>query len=138
MEKILLIAVSFLGFNLVAQDTIVEKSTTYHVVSQPTTYEETINPKYNGGEEAMNKFITETIRYPESAKLSGQHGKVYVAFKVKEDGSLIDVEITRGVSPLLDEEALRVVKAMPAWIPGTKGGKNATMRYYIPVEFKAK
>lgn len=131
----ILFALSF-GFDSQAQDTIIEKATSYHVVPQKITYEETINPKYKGGVEEMNKFITENLKIPGDSKVSGLYGKVYVAFKVAEDGSLIDIEISQGISESMNEEAIRVVKAMPKWIPGTKGGKNTTMRYYIPIEFK--
>jgi TonB family protein len=136
MRVIISVLIFFTGYTVNAQDTIIEKSTSYYVVPQKTTYEETINPKYNGGVEAMNQFIAENIRVPGDAKMAGLYGKVYVAFKVTEDGSLIDVEISQGISESMNQEAIRIVKLMPAWIPGTKGGKNTTMRYYIPVEFK--
>lgn len=136
MKPIKLIVILLCSFSASAQDTIIEKSTSYYVVPQQTTYVETVNPKYDGGVEAMNKFISENIKMPGDAKMAGVREKVYVAFKVTEDGSLIDVEISRGVMPSMDEEAMRVVKAMPKWIPGTKGGKPTVMRYYIPVDFK--
>jgi len=137
MKTLTTIAFFLLSLNLFAQDTITT-SGTYRVVSQSTKTDQVVNPTYVGGEEAMKQFISETINYPELAKVSGQYGKVYVAFKVQEDGSLIDLEITRGISPELNAEALRVVGAMPKWNPGTKDGQPATIRYYIPVEFKAK
>jgi len=136
MRAFVLILFLFLGLHSKAQDTIVEKATSYHVVSSSTTYEESTKPRYKGGAEAMNKFISDNVVVPGDAKLAGQYGKVYVAFKVMEDGSMADVEVSRGIAPSLDAEAMRVVKTMPNWIPGTKGGDNIAMRYYIPVEFK--
>ncbi len=135
MKTFITIVFFLLSLSFFAQDTITTTGS-YRVVSQSTKTAEIINPTYVGGEEAMKQFIAETIIYPQMAKISGQFGKVYVAFKVQEDGSLIDLEITRGISPELNAEALRVVGAMPKWNPGTKGGQPATIRYYIPVEFK--
>lgn len=137
MKTLLTIGIFLCTMSLLAQDTINTKSS-YRVVAQTIKTSEVINPTYIGGVDAMNLFISENIIYPEVAKTSGQYGKVYVAFKVKEDGTLIDIEVTRGISPELNEEALRVVGAMPKWNPGTKDGQPATIRYYIPVEFKVK
>ena len=130
----LLIGTSFIK----AQESSVTSTTiAYRVVSKSAT-EVVINPKYDGGVEAMNAFIVENLSYPSEFKMSGQYGKVFVAFKVMEDGTLEDIEISRGISEGLDAEALRVVHLMPKWIPGTKNDKAVPMRYYIPVEFKAK
>lgn len=137
MKTSVTIALILLSISLYAQDTITTTTTSsYRVVSQSTKTDDVVNPSYVGGVEAMNLFISENIKYPELAKTSAQYGKVYVAFKVQEDGSLIDIEITKGISPELNEEALRIVKAMPKWNPGTKGGQPTIIRYYIPIEFK--
>lgn len=134
MKTLITIGLFLLGFNLQAQQTTT--TSTYRVVAQSEKSAEVVKPSYVGGEEAMKKFISETIEYPEDAKVLNQYGKVYVAFEVKEDGTLINLEVTKGISPDLDAEALRVVKAMPKWNPGTKNGEASTMRFYIPVEFK--
>ena len=136
MKTVITIGLFLLGFNLQAQQTTT--TSTYRVVAQSEKPAEVIKPSYVGGEEAMKNFISETIIYPEGAKTLNQFGKVYVAFEVKEDGTLINLEVTKGISPDLDAEALRVVQAMPKWNPGTQNGEASTMRYYIPVEFKLK
>ena len=136
MKTLITIGLFLLGFNLKAQQTTT--TSTYRVVAQSEKSVEVVKPSYVGGEEAMKKFISETIEYPEDAKALNQYGKVYVAFEVKEDGTLINLEVTKGLSPDLDAEALRVVQAMPKWNPGTKNGEASTMRYYIPIEFKLK
>ena len=137
MKTLLTIGMFLFTMSLFAQDTSTTTSS-YRVVAQTAKTPVVVNPTYVGGVDAMNLFISENIKYPEVAKTSGQFGKVYVAFKVKEDGTLIDLEVTRGISPELNEEALRIVGAMPKWNPGTRDGQTATIRYYIPVEFKVK
>jgi protein TonB len=137
MKTLLTIGMFLFTMSLFAQDTSTTTSS-YRVVAQTGKTPVVVNPTYVGGVDAMNLFISENIKYPEVAKTSGQYGKVYVAFKVKEDGTLVDLEVTRGISPELNEEALRIVGSMPKWNSGTRDGQPATIRYYIPVEFKLK
>lgn len=87
-------------------------------------------PTYPGGEEAMNKYISENTNYPEIAKENGVEGVVVVGFMVNTDGSLKNLKVQKFVDPDLEKEALRVVGAMPAWIPAEKDGS--------PVEAPAK
>ena len=58
-----------------------------------------------------------------------------ISFFVEPDGSLSDIEVVRKVDPLLDEEALRVVKAMPKWIPGKQNGQVVRVKYFLPIRF---
>ena len=57
-------------------------------------------------------------------------------FVVERDGSISDVHLARGVDPYLDKEAVRVVKSMPRWIPGTQDGKPVNVEYTLPITFK--
>lgn len=91
---------------------------------------------FPGGDEAMNEFISKNIRYPMTAHKAGIQGRVAVRFLVRETGVLDSISIVRKSDPLLDKEALRLVKSMPKWIPGKKGGKAADTYFTIPIVFK--
>jgi TonB family protein len=92
-------------------------------------------PDYPGGEEALHKFIAESIEYPAAAKDSGIQGRVYVSFVIDSKGEVANVKIARSVSPSLDEEAMRVVKSMPIWKPGSQDGKPVNVAFIIPINF---
>lgn len=93
-------------------------------------------PEYPGGQEAMMKFLSESIVYPEEAKAKGIQGRVICNYVVMKDGSIDDVNVVRGVDPLLDAEAVRVLKSMPAWKPGKQRGQAVNVRYTLPLEFR--
>ena len=93
-------------------------------------------PEFPGGEEALRKWIGENIKYPAEAKTQGIQGKVFVTFVVSKTGKTERAKIARGVHPLLDEEALRVVASLPEWKPGKQRGVAVNVSYTIPVQFK--
>lgn len=80
-------------------------------------------PSFPGGTNALNTFILSNLKYPVWAQEKGIQGRVVVKFIVEKDGSISNVEVDRSVSTSLDNEAMRVVKAMPKWIPGQINGK---------------
>lgn len=92
-------------------------------------------PEFPGGMEAMMKFLSENLRYPVEAQQKKISGKVFVHFVVMEDGTLGMEKVIKGVDPLLDAEALRVVKSMPKFIPGSDEGKAVKVRFSIPIVF---
>jgi TonB family protein len=92
-------------------------------------------PEFPGGELALRKFIGETIQYPAEAKAKGIQGKVFVTFVVNSTGKVEKAKIARGVDPLLDAEALRVVGALPTWKPGKQRGVAVSVSYTVPVSF---
>ena len=92
-------------------------------------------PEYPGGEAALRKFISEKILYPVIAQENGIQGTVYVSFVVSADGSVRNARIARGVDPVLDKEALRVVNSMPRWTPGKQRGKAVNVSYTVPISF---
>lgn len=94
-----------------------------------------IMPEFIGGADALDEFIKQNIKYPAEAKEAGIQGKVYVQFIVEKDGSVTNVIVRRGANKLLDAEAVRVVKLMPAWKPGTMRGKKVRVRYTLPISF---
>jgi protein TonB len=95
-----------------------------------------IYPEYPGGEEAMMKFLRDNLVYPKLAREIGLDGKVWIGFVVEKDGSLSNFNVAKGVAPLLDDEALRVVKMMPKWSPGKQRTKTVRVQYQIPITFK--
>jgi TonB family protein len=92
-------------------------------------------PEFPGGDTALYRFLTENIHYPDSAKTAGIQGRVFITFVVNKDGSISDVRVLRGIGGGCDEEALRVVKSMPNWIPGTQRGKPVHVQYNLPIKF---
>ena len=95
-----------------------------------------IPPEYPDGTNALYKYLAENIHYPEQAKTEGIEGKVYIRFIVMNNGDIVNVEVTRGIGGGCDEEAIRVVKSMPKWIPATYEGKFVNVQYVIPINFK--
>jgi periplasmic protein TonB len=92
-------------------------------------------PRFPGGHEAINKFLVENIHYPQLARQQGIQGTVYITFVIDTVGSVKDARILRGVHFSLDEEAIRVINAMPKWIPGKQRGKPVKVQFTMPVRF---
>jgi tonB family C-terminal domain len=93
-------------------------------------------PEFPGGEAAMYKWLSDNIVYPSAASEEGVQGRVVVEFVVGKDGSITNVRVVRPRHPALDKEALRVVKAMPKWMPGRNNGQPVKVTYTLPVTFK--
>lgn len=92
-------------------------------------------PGFPGGDEARIQFLHENIKYPQLAKESGIQGTVYVNFVVEPDGSVSNVTVLRGIGGGCDEEAVRVVKAMPKWAPGKQRGRPVRVSFNMPIKF---
>ena len=93
-------------------------------------------PEYVGGMDAFYKYLTDNLRYPEQAKADNIQGRVLIRFVVMDDGSIVNVEVARGIGGGCDEEAVRVVKAMPKWKPAVSDGKPVNVQYALPITFK--
>ena len=78
------------------------------------------------------------MKYPKDAFDARQEGRVIAQFVVEKDGCISDAHVVKSVSPSLDAEALRIVNAMPNWIPGRQNGKPVSVKYTVPVSFKLK
>lgn len=91
-------------------------------------------PGFVGGEAARMQFLKEHTVYPRAAKEAGIQGTVTVSFVVEPDGSISNVKILRSVTGL-DEEAIRVTKAMPKWSPGKQRGRAVRTRHIMPIKF---
>ena len=109
---------------------IVEKSndSIYNVVEQM--------PRFPGGEQAMFEFIGKNVKYPQEAREKDISGRVFVQFVVEKDGRVSNAEVIRGIGGGCDEEALRVVKAMPKWEPAKQKGEPVRVRFILPLVFK--
>jgi TonB family protein len=94
-----------------------------------------VPPEFPGGTEAMYAYLKENTVYPPDAEKDRLEGRVYVRFIIRPDGRVDNVELARGKHPLLDAEALRVVRGMPAWKPGLMHGKPVTVRMVQPFSF---
>ena len=92
-------------------------------------------PYFPGGNVLMLKYLADNIKYPASAVKAKKQGRVIVGFIVQKDGSITHAKIVRSIDPELDAEALRVVKGMPKWTPGTQLGKPVSVKYTLPVKF---
>ena len=95
-----------------------------------------IPAQFPGGQEALMKWIEQNKVYPQKALKKGIEGRVIVQFVVKKDGTVTNGKIVRGVDPLLDKEALRLVSIMPKWSPGRFAGKDTRFTYNLPLLFK--
>ena len=98
-----------------------------------------VMPEFKGGNKAMMEFLMMNMKYPESAVKAKQQGKAVVGFVVKKDGTVSDVYIVKSTGyDVLDNEAMRVVKSMPAWEPGKQKGKPVDVKYFVPITFRQK
>lgn len=90
---------------------------------------------FPGGEEAQQQYITVNLRYPQTAKDNGIEGVVAIVFTVKTDGSIGNIKIKRMVDPDLENEAIRLVKQMPNWVPATDNGTPVESSAEVDVPF---
>lgn len=95
-----------------------------------------VMPEYPGGTEAMLKYISENLHYPQYAKEHNIEGKVFVNFIVDETGKVTKVKVVKNVEPSLDAEAVRVIESLPLWKPGFHKGKPVRVQFTIPINFE--
>ena len=97
-----------------------------------------IKPTFQGGDtKAFTRWVSQNVVYPKEAKEKGVSGRVIVQFVIDLDGSVTDVKVLRGVNPLLDAEAVRVVSSSPKWTPGKQRNKPVRVLYTIPITFSS-
>ena len=130
MKKLLFFLI--LGFATLttarAQNTDTPCGKVYQVVEQM--------PQFPGGQAAMMKFIADSLSYPSVVCTGGVEGRIVVRFVVDCKGNIVNPLVVRSVDPLLDREAIRLVKSMPKWIPGRQNGKLVCVIYNVPIRFK--
>ena len=93
-------------------------------------------PEFPDGIEGLMDYVAQNVKYPESAKENNLQGRVIVKFVIEKDGSVSNVEVGRGWGNELDDEAVRVAKAMPKWKPGKQDGKPVRVSFMLPINFK--
>ncbi len=95
-----------------------------------------VMPKFPGGDAELLKFIAKNVKYPQESQDKGEQGRVICSFVVTKDGTLTNYKVLRGISPALDQEAVRVLQMMPRWTPGTQRGELVAVKYTVPITFK--
>lgn len=93
-------------------------------------------PEFPGGWSAFMQWLTKNLKYPESARKNRVQGTVVVSFIVNKDGSIASAKVSTSADPVLDAEALRVMKMMPKWKPGMDRNKVCRTMIAVPVVFK--
>ena len=93
-------------------------------------------PEFPGGVEALMDFVAKNVVYPQEAMDKEISGRVYVSFVIEKDGSVNEVKVMKGIGGGCDDEAVRVIKAMPKWKPGKQEGKPVRVSYMMPITFK--
>ena len=113
------------------------------VIAEPVVDDEPLSialveqkPSFPGGEAAMYTWLGNNIVYPPAASEEGAQGRVVVEFVVGKDGSITNVRVVRPRHPALDREAVRVVSAMPTWVPGRNNGQPVKVTYTLPLTVK--
>ena len=93
-------------------------------------------PSFPGGEEALYKYLSDNLQYPDMARDNNITGKVVIRFVVEKDGSITKASIAREIGGGCGKEALRVVNSMPKWKPGKQSGKAVRTEFTLPVDFQ--
>ena len=93
-------------------------------------------PSFPDGDKAMHEYLRKNIQYSDEMEELCVQGRVIISFVVEKDGSLTDFKVVKSVDPAYDKEALRVVKSMPKWIPGSQNGVKVRVKYLVPVTFR--
>ncbi len=111
---------------------VVENKPVYPGCEKYATEEE----RFQCFQQSIMKHIAKNFNFPEMARQMGIQGRVFVNFVIEKDGGISNVTIARGVDPLLDEEAIRVVKGLPKFKPAKQRGKPVRMQYTVPINAK--
>ncbi|MDA8648264.1 energy transducer TonB [bacterium] len=134
--KLLLLGFLFVSFGVFAKkDTLYPPSRPPIVLPGPIVEFPEKDAAFPGGKDSLNRFIDENLQYPEVAKEANTRGTVYVSFVVGMDGAISQIEILRGVSAELDQEAKRIIQSMPNWISAKVNGKAVRSRCRLPIKF---
>ena len=94
-----------------------------------------VQPTYPGGMDKFYQYLSKAIMYPAMAQENNIQGKVFLSFIIEKNGSLTDIKIERKLGYGTDEEAVRVLKSSPKWMPGIQNGKAVRVKYNIPINF---
>ena len=133
MKKLFLLSVSLFLFGIVSaqsDSSSTAKTTTVggDVITQP---------EFKGGIEKMYEYVSNNFEYPEDAAKRSVNGKMEVEFTVEKSGDITYVGILKGLDYSIDEEVLRLLKAMPRWTPATKNGVPVRYKVSMPITIRA-
>lgn len=126
MKNIFFLILAFFSFQIV----LAQKGTNDELYN---TAGIDVKPEFPGGVEAFYKFISTNYKTPNVSKLAG---KVFVSFVIEKDGSLTDIKVIRDIGNGTGEEAIRVLKESPKWIPGEQNGKKVRVLFSIPIKIE--
>lgn len=120
-----------LTFPTIKEDTFPQKNTNKQIFTKAEQ-----NPEFIGGQAELYKWLAKNIKYPLEAKNNKIEGRVYVRFVIEADGEIGEVKVMKGIGYGCDEEAARVLKAMPKWKPAMQNGYPVAIYYNMPIVFK--
>ncbi|MND88429.1 Gram-negative bacterial tonB protein [compost metagenome] len=95
-------------------------------------------PEFPGGNDRIAIFMKKNIQYPKEAIKSNIGGRVTISFTIKANGKITNIQLLRGIGYGCDEEALRLVKLMPKWKPGTINNVPREWHYNLPIIFNSR
>lgn len=138
MKKLFLLSVFFFLFGLMSAQSD-SSSTSTSAANAFTTPEGDVitQPEFKGGIEKMYEYISNNFEYPEDAAKRSVNGKMEVEFTVEKSGDITYVGILKGLDYSIDEEVLRLLKAMPRWTPATKNGNPVRYKVSMPITIRA-
>ncbi len=93
-------------------------------------------PEFPGGMEKLGEYLGNNLKYPEAAQKANVQGRVFVQFVVNKEGYISQTKVLKGIGFGADEEAVRVVSAMPRWKPGRQSGQPVNVQYNLPINFQ--
>ena len=134
--KFIIVILVFLSIGSHAQTPISGKSYTSPRQSRVYTFVEQM-PQFPGGKDSLKSFIKNNSHYPSQAKYHNTEGTVCLTFLVDTVGSINDIMILRHVADGCDDEAVRIVKLMPKWIPGKNNGRTVSVQYNLQIPFQS-
>ncbi len=116
----------------------IETTNVQPTISKPTEpyISVEIMPAYEGGMEGLYSFLGNHLRYPSIDRQNGTEGTVYVQFVINETGAVTNIQVIRGLSNTLDEEAKRVISLMKKWKPGIQNHEAVSVKMVVPIKFK--
>lgn len=139
MKVFLPLALMFVLLPLSAQSQDNESSSAKKEIIKGKNGEEIVitQPEFKGGIEKMYKYISDNFEYPEDAQKRSVNGQMEVEFTVEKSGDITYVGILKGLDYSIDDEVLRLLKAMPRWIPATKNGEPVRYKVTMPLTIRA-
>ena len=140
MKHLLIVISCFFAINqMLLAETTVDSLKSYNTLTLSDGTVVYINPdiyaSFPGGDKEMLKFINQNLRWPKGTEEMGFQGRVFLRMVIRENGEITDVEVLRPLHELVDNEAIRVVRLMPNFIPAKVKGENVASYFALPIRF---